>query len=173
MGISPHHSDGSKSCPLIFETFEVPLTPTISLSAVEDGVYDISFAIVGAETWKGQGVVAADAKPTEILLKPGSDLRYKIIAPEGAVLYPAVLLKDGKSMTDRFDFNSDNYEGLPCGNYVLHVPSSAEGWRNRNLEDVKVGPDEIPWRERDIPFTISDGSPAIIDLGQIRLERLP
>ena len=139
---------------------------------MEDGVYDISFAIVGAETWEGQGVVAADARPTEILLKPGSGLRYKVTAPESAVPYPPVLLKDGKSMKDRFDFSTESYEGLPCGNYVLHIPTSAEGWRERNLEAVKAGPDEIPWRERDVPFTIDHGSPATIDLGEIRLEPL-
>lgn len=79
-------------------------------------------------------------------LPPGRDLHLAVINPDGEqIRYGWETLKDGKPIEIRPDYDKGDYHNLPCGDYVLSVA------------------------ERNIPFTISAGSPAVIDLGEIRL----
>ena len=57
------------------------------------------------------------------------------------------------------------FRGLPCGDYVLHIPSSAD-LHSRD----KLFVDAVNYTGRQIPFRISDNSPPLIDLGTIRLD---
>ncbi|HEX8281377.1 MAG TPA: hypothetical protein VF551_08370, partial [Chthoniobacterales bacterium] len=64
----------------------------------------------------------------------------------------------------------NTYRGLPPGNYAIHVSGADEF--PEYIGTPEAGGRDVPYRSRDIAFTVLENSPPLIDLGEIKLERL-
>jgi hypothetical protein len=148
---------------------EISGEPSITVPNVQHGLYDVWIAVTGAEMWHQIVEVTPSMAPIEAILKPGSDIRFSVVGPNGEMPYWGQLTKDGQPFKPQFD-RDGGYRFLPCGNYVLVLPGS-EALDQRELNrGVKRGPDEVAFAGKQVPFAIMKGSPPVIDLGQIRLE---
>ena len=58
---------------------------------------------------------------------------------------------------------NDIFRGLPYGDYVLHIPGSAD-----SKDPFFI--DAVNYAGREIPFTIPENSPPLVDLGTVRLD---
>lgn len=163
-----HSQTGSS---LFRQENQVIATPSVRLPAVGAGKYYLYIGVPGAEIWRDTVVVGPNPSRIEATLKPASDLRFKIITPDGQRTTWASLLKDGREIEPQRDSRDNTYRALPCGNYTLRIPPSDFFERQRPELKTKRGPDEIPWKARDVAFKVEKGSPTLIDLGEIRLER--
>jgi hypothetical protein len=151
--------------------FEAAVKGPVVLPLLQSGTYLLEIEMLGAARWS-QAVELSPANP-EITasLQPGSDVHFNVSGTaEDKVFATSTLLKDGNEFETSFDDKSRTYKSLPCGNYVLHIPSSDEIRENSMMESYQAGPDEVAYLGRDVAFTISEGSSATIDLGEIHLE---
>ena len=153
--------------------FEMPVGSSIILPNIQHGTYDLSITLPGAKRWQGIAAVGPEAPPTEVELKPGSDLHYEIVMPDGTHQFGASLFKDGEEVNGDPDFQTHTYRGLACGNYVLRISGSQPMEKDPVGRSIQRGPDEISFAGREVAFTIKPGSPALIDLGEIQLRALP
>jgi hypothetical protein len=152
---------------------EVPTRPSIRLPMVQPAKYDVAIRVAGAETWLGD--VEVGPGPTKLFatLKPGSDVHFVIVDPQGRRTIFGQLWKDGKKVENEPDYRSDTYRSLPCGKYVIRIPGNERRDQPEGTHKLTRGPDEVLYAAREVPFTIEKGSPALIELGQIHLEPLP
>lgn len=167
------HSENEMSEPYLssWNKHDVAADPLITLPNVQHGLYDVWIAVTGAEMWHQIIEVIPRMHPIEAVLKPGSDVRFSVVGPYGEMPHLGRLIRDGQPFKPQFDRDS-GYRFLSCGNYILVLPGS-EVLDGRELKrGVARGPDEVPFSGKQVPFTIAKGSPAVIDLGQIRLEAL-
>ena len=97
------------------------------------------------------------AEPSPIKLEPGADVKIKLHKPDDVRRVMCELYREGEKVSLE---RAPDYEwkGLPLGRYRLSISSGGE---QPSFEAV------------DIPFTIDENSPAVIDLGEIRLKALP
>jgi hypothetical protein len=156
---------------LFREVNEMSATPSIRFSAIEEGKYHVWIGVRGAEIWHQTLTVGPRNTKVEAMLSPGSDLRFEIVLPDGQRRNWALLLKDGKEVEALQDTRNCNYHALPYGKYVLRIVGSDADDKYRVDKKLTRGPDEIPYKGRDIPFAVEKGSPALIDLGEIHLEK--
>lgn len=152
--------------------FVVATQPTVLLPLVQEGAYDVLIGVAGAEIWQGIMTVGAGTTRVEASLKPGSDVRFAIATPDGQRRAWAPLFQDGKEVNARMDWQTGSYRALPCGSYVLRIPGTDQPDDDRGGRKLKRGPEEVTYSGRDIAFTVEEGSPAVIDLAEIRLESL-
>jgi hypothetical protein len=68
------------------------------------------------------------------------------------------------------DSRIDGYRALPCGKYILRILGSEPFADNGREKKLVQGPDEVPYKGRDVAFTVEKGSPTTIDLGDILLQ---
>jgi hypothetical protein len=162
-----HSQTGSS---LFREDNEMSATPSIRLPAVKEGKYRVWIGVPGSEIWRETISVGSKGTRVEAKLNPGSDLRFRIITPNGQRTTWASLFKGGREMNANTDSQDNTYQALPCGHYVLRIPPSDYFERERPDLKTKRGPDEIPYKGREVSFTVEKGSPTVIDLGEIRLE---
>jgi hypothetical protein len=111
-------------------------------------------------------MVRPDAEPVEVELKPGSDVHVKIVTPTGEETGAGELIKNGRVLDVWPDYKTQTYRALGLGNYVLRIYGT-DHWKRPG---DRRGPDEVEYLGRDVPFTISESSPAVIDLGVIHLD---
>jgi hypothetical protein len=163
-------SDTQTGSTLFREKSEIGATPSIRLAAVQKGKYQVWIGVPGAEIWRDTVVVGPTGTKVEAKLKPGSDLRFQIFAPNGQRVTWVSLLQNGEEVKAQRETTDREYRALPCGSYVLRIQPSDFFERERPELKTKRGPDQKPYKGRDISFTIEKGSPAVIDLGEIRLE---
>lgn len=169
--LRPHRSD--EEAQLLGEYFqakETTIQGSVVISSVENGTYDIWLSVEGAAIWRGAVVVRPSGTVVDAALKPGSDLRFDVVMPDGRHSNWAPIFKEGKALNIKPDFHSGVYRGLACGKYQLRIPSSDWILEYRAKEKIRAGPDEIAFAGREVPFTIEPGSPAVIDLGEIHLD---
>jgi hypothetical protein len=151
------------------ETVPISAESIMVFPALECGTYDVWITLPGSDVWHGVVEVSGDGAPVDVRLKPGSDVRFEIVGPEGRSAF-AQLIKDGKPVDAEPDHRDRHlYRALPCGNYVLHIAGNEPTKQIYGGRTFKPGPDEIGYAGRDIAFMIRDGSPALIDLGKIEL----
>jgi hypothetical protein len=152
-------------------TIEAMADGPIVLPLLQSGTYTLEVELSGAARWIQKVELTPAAPQVPVQLQPGSDVHVTVTGPGIAEDFSAFhLLKNGNEFESPFDDKSRSFKGLPCGNYVLHIPSTEELRRDDVMESYEAGPDEIPHVGRDIAFTIVEGSPATIDLGEIHLE---
>lgn len=152
--------------------YEVPAQPSIYLPAVQDGAYDVFIGAAGAEVWHGTARVGPGASSIQAALKPGSDVRFEIVAPDGSRTFRADIFKDGKKIEVWPDYETRSYRALPRGQYEICIRGSDWFDEYRQSQKLKRGPDEVSYAGREVSFEITEASPAIIDLGEIHLEAI-
>jgi hypothetical protein len=149
---------------------EVFAQPSILLPALQDGAYDVFIGAAGAEVWRGIARVGPGSSKINATLKPGSEVRFAVVTPDNSPLSRASIFKDGKELEVQPDYETHGYRGLPCGHYEICILGSELFDQYRQSMKLKRGPDEISYPGKTIFFEITAGSPAIIDLGEIKLE---
>lgn len=152
---------------------EVPSRPSIRLPRIQTGKYEVAIRVPGAETWIGEVEVGPGPAKLFATLKPGSDVHFVLLDPLGRRTVSGQLWKDGKKIETEPDYRSNIYRSLPCGNYLLRIAGNDLSNQSKGAQNLKPGPDEVSYAGRDIPFTIEKGSPALIELGEIRLDSMP
>ena len=165
-----HSQTGSS---LFREGNKISVNRSIRLPAIADGKYEVWIGVRGAEVWHQAVTVGPKDTKVDATLHAGSDLRFEVLLPDGRRTAWGRLLKDGAEFEAYFDSRTYSYHALPCGKYVLRIPGSDPAGEVRDDKKIKRGPDEIPYQGRDISFTVEKGSPALIDLGEIHLEKAP
>ena len=150
---------------------EFPVEHPVQFS-MQKGTYKLEVLLTGMEKSKQEFTVEPqDTSRVNVDLRPGGDLRFLIIRPDGQRGAKSDLLRDGKELKGddiEFDRKTQAYRGLPCGNYVLHIPSSEGAVSREDGEFLAYAPLQ-GYRGRDVPFTISGDTP-LVDLGEIHLE---
>jgi hypothetical protein len=130
--------------------------------------YDLEINAPGAETFATTLNVGSGLTDLDVKLKPGADLRFSIVRPDGERRARFSLFRDGKEVDPaKFDSDAWKYRGLPIGDYVLRIPSAAD---IAAREGQDYAPILNPYLGRDIPVHIGSDSPDLIDLGEIQLE---
>jgi hypothetical protein len=153
---------------------DVPIGEPIALPPLQSGTYSLKVEVSGAAQSSQKVELTPNAPQVIAQLEPGSDVRINVTGAGIENFSSFNLLKNGAEFESPFDNKSRTYTGLPEGNYVLHIPSSEELRKSDGiLDNYQPGPDEVPYAGRDIAFTIGEGSPSTIDLGEIHLETLP
>lgn len=137
----------------------------------QDGIYDVWIGATGSEIWHRVVEVGPGARGVDAYLKPGSNLKFSVIVPGLGETSIGRLYRDGKELNSYYPAGEVKY--LPCGSYVLKIPGSGAFERRRGEREIARGPDEVAFNGRDISFTISPGSPPLIDLGEITLDPAP
>ncbi len=150
--------------------FLVKTQPAIALPRVQVGSYDVFIAVSGAEVWHGRVTVGPGTSRVDAHLQPGSDVRFNIVLPNGDRRGWAPLFKDGKQLDLRYDFEKGSYRALACGSYILRIAGSDAADADGGGRKLKRGPDEVPYAGQDVAFTVEQGSPPVIDLGDIVLK---
>ena len=151
---------------------EVAARPAIIVPSVQHGCYEIVVGAPGAQVWHGRVTIAGDNSTVEAYLQPGSDVRFKIVTPNGQRGPWGPLFKDGKQLEPTFDWDTSAYRALPRGSYVMQIAGSDAFDDGRGSRKLKRGPDEVPYSGAQVAFTIDAQSPPVIDLGEIRLQPL-
>ncbi len=150
----------------ISRTFDAPAEQPMSLM-LQPGSYRLEILLAGAERYTH--IVTADARNSsiDVQLRPGADVHVEPVRPDDQRMLGGAYLTKPNSETDLKYCQDQNgiFRGLPCGDYVLHIPSSAD-LHSRD----KLFVDAVNYTGRQIPFRISDNSPPLIDLGTIRLD---
>lgn len=163
----PKHRPLFGHCPSA--RLDVPLKDSIELSSIQPGTYDLNVFVSGAERWHDKITVGPKLRGVNVKLRPGADLHVEIVPPGRSIRrVDFVLLHEGKEIDYQpgFDSETKTYRGLPCGNYSLRVPASRDqAWERF---EGPPGPDEIPYRALDVPFTIAANS-SFVDLGELHL----
>lgn len=153
------------------ESNAVSAQPSIFLPVVQDGIYDVLIGVAGAEVWQGIARVGPGEPKTTAALKAGSDVRFQVVTPDSSSGSRVDIFKEGKE----FDAESSypqGYRALPCGHYEICVSGSEWIDQYRQTQKLKRGPDEVRYAGREVFFEITEGSPAVIDLGEIRLQAI-
>jgi hypothetical protein len=144
--------------------FEASLGTPLHLS-LQRGSYDVKILAPGAAQFEATFDAGPNAPAVKAHLNPGGDVRFEIVRPSGERDVQWWVLQKGKK-TQCAAFTENTCQGLPAGEYALHIPSTAE-WKSiagDYFETVLQ-----PFMGRDIPFTISEEVP-LVDLGEIRLD---
>jgi hypothetical protein len=152
------------------EIDQIVADPTIRLPSVQAGTYGIWIAHAGSEIWKGIVEVGLGMRPIKATLRPGSDVRYTITSPAGTFPGGGGLYRNGIAMKIEPAYRDRVYQFLPVGDYVLNIPGTEIIEEYERTQNVRRGPDEVSWKGRKVAFRIEKGSPAVIDLGDIKLE---
>ena len=101
---------------------------------------------------------------------PVATYASRSLAPDGERKVSYDLRKLGTNAElDYYESENHTFRGLPCGDYVLHIRGSGE-LQSDDPEFADAAPAKMEYAGRDIPFTISENSPPLIDLGKIDLE---
>ena len=110
------------------------------------------------------------AEPSVMKLAPGADIQIQIRKPPELPFVVCEIYREGEQepLTDLRRVQGDIWEGLPVGRYRLHIPSK-QGRTMHGWHSDETAPRFEPI---DIPFTIDENSPALIDLGEVRLKAL-
>ncbi len=150
---------------------EVSAQPAIFLPALQDGDYDVLIGVAGAEIWQGIARVGPGATKINAPLKAGSDVRFEVVTPDSSPGARADLFKDGKEFDAEGSYPR-GYRALPCGHYEISICGSEWIDQYRQTTNLKRGPDEVRYAGHEIFFEVTEGSPAVIDLGEIRLKAI-
>jgi hypothetical protein len=149
--------------------FETPIDQPVRVS-MQCGSYDLVVRAPGTTQFTKQVEVDKNMPPLEVQLEKGSDVHFQVARPDGERHARLRLLKEGRKvdLEKCLDVRTMTFRNMPPGNYVLHFPSSAEV----KSQDAEFGyaPARIEYAEREIPFTLKEDSPPVIDLGTINLE---
>ena len=149
----------------IARTFDAPAEQPISLT-LQPGSYTVEIFLAGAERYTR--IVTADARNSsiDVQLRPGVDVHVEPVRPDDQRMLGGAYLTRPNSETDLRYYKDQNgiFRGLPCGDYVLHIPGSADLHRRGLFVDA------VNYTGREIPFRISENSPPLVDLGTIRLD---
>jgi hypothetical protein len=147
---------------------EVPLGAPIVLN-IQSGSYDLEVFAAGAEKFASTFTVDEQSSPVSVRLKPGGDVHFEIVRPDGESGTPFTIISGNQKLATRYyDYGTKTYRGLPAGDYVLHIPSSAE-----NLAESRGGREFTPlhgYAGREVAFTVAGNTSAVLDLGELRLD---
>lgn len=161
---------GTESIPgsLPKSSFTTPITGRILFSQLQEGSYRLKLNLPGAAKFESD-LPSLGSSPFEVKLEPGSDVQFKLVAPKGwrPENLQRGLLRGGKEIQiyEYLNYQTGGLSGLPVGEYVLRIPAGKDQ-RNR-LEEDDSGVENFEAAE--IPFRIDTQSPAILDLGEIKL----
>jgi len=149
----------------IARTFDAPAEQPISLT-LQPGSYTVEILLAGAERYTR--IITADARNSsiDVQLRPGADVHVEPVRPDDQRMLGGAYVTRPNSETDLRYYRDQNgiFRGLPCGDYVLHIPGSADLHRRGLFVDA------VNYTGREIPFRISENSPPLVDLGTIRLD---
>jgi len=156
---------------------QFPLVPsdTCVFPRLGDGHYILTIQIPGRARWESEEIVMDQDREQVIHLKPGADMRFKIIAPGGELADNQVVyqLKGSKDFSQRtyISYQTGSFKGLPEGKYKLKILSSKEKrasmWGYQNTAPKHCS-SQFDYSGKEIPFIISKDLP-LVDLGTIRL----
>ena len=153
---------------------EVPLNnfmvaiDTRTSFSMQKGRYDMEILAPGSARYRAPFDVIAPETTVHVILSPGADVHFETVRPDGERETSSEFLSAGKKIPPgaiEFDYETNTYRGLPVGDYVLHIKSSAEeaAWRGDDFAPIQ------PYSGKDIPFRITADTP-LIELGEIRLD---
>jgi hypothetical protein len=162
----------------------VPVTPKVVFPHIGPGRYEVTLFVPGSALWKSEAIELSDTPiGLDVKLEPGADLHCEVDSPGGdaADKPPLVNLKSGARdfRYPYYDYRTHCYRGLPSGEYELKVSSSKERaemfgryGRGRSGKEIQIEP--VPYDGFTRTIVVDDKSPALIDLGTIRLTpRIP
>jgi len=138
---------------------------------VQKGEYTMTAKATGAATWESTVQISKESPLISVPLRPGSDVHLMVFKPGGQQAHGEMLFHNGQVFRNWRD-EKGMYRGLPPGDYLIHIPSSKEGREIFLGAADEAGPDEVDYAGRDMAVTVSEGSPPLIDLGDVRLEAL-
>lgn len=159
----------------IKEVFEFPMKFQKNMKC------SFSAYIPGSTTWHSSLLdIVQDSIVIEAYLENGTNITFIIDAPGGKEADNWVLFdleKIGNSKWDNFwnyNYSIQGYESLPIGEYNLIISSSSEKkskyQRSENECSEQIIAEYPDYKGKIISFTILKDSPAVIDLGIIKLE---
>ncbi|MCP4873325.1 MAG: hypothetical protein GY898_31935 [Proteobacteria bacterium] len=156
----------------------VPAADLIELPNVMPGAYTLAVAMPGAARWAQEIEVGGDTTVT-VKLEPSADLRFGCAAPGPQPTCPdlgwtLVQITDGgerviEPLAHPFSqLHPLKRDGLPYGRYEVRMPPSSNhgGFVGGALGRLHTN---HPWEALVVPFEIGPGSPAVIDLGTLKL----
>ncbi len=139
---------------------ELPLTNKVVFSSLQRGRYSVQLVIPGAALWESE-LIELTEQPAEVTagLQPGADVKLQVVGvtSNAEVKLSYTLEQPGRLQRfyERREYRTGIWRGLPLGSYRIRIYSSAE---------FPVNEDE------DCSFTITQATPALLDLGVIRLQ---
>jgi hypothetical protein len=157
--------------PFLYARLPVP-ADLDSLTRVNVALHSVELKIYGTRQMlddadrKATVVASTVNSSVEVQLRPGGDVHVEVVRPDGQRIPGDYLTKpNSKIELEYYQDENSTFRGLPCGDYVLHIRGSAE----RESQDPQFV-DAVEYAGREIPFTISENSPSLIDLGEIHLD---
>jgi len=165
--------DGSEGGPVteridhrIARTFDAPAEKPISLM-LQPWDYKLEILFPGAERYVRMVAVDARNPSVNAQLRPGADVRVEAFRSDDPQIIRGSYVTRPNSETKLNYYQDQNgiFRGLPYGDYVLHIPGSAD-----LLSRFGLVVDAVDYTSRQIPFKIAENSPPLIDLGTIRLD---
>jgi hypothetical protein len=150
----------------IARTFDSPVEQAISL-LLQPGSYKVEILLPGAERYIRTVTIDGRNPSVDAQLRPGGDVHVEPVRPDEQRMLGGSYVTRPNSETDLryYQDQTGTFRGLPCGDYVLHIPRSADLHSRHHLFV-----DAVSYTGRQIPFRISENSPPLIDLGTIRLD---
>jgi hypothetical protein len=148
----------------IWRTFDAPAEQPISLM-LQPGGYELEILLPGAERYARMVAVDARSPSVDAQLRPGADVRVEAVRSDDQQIMGGSYVTGPNSEAKLNYYQDENgtFRGLPYGDYVLHIPGSAH-----SRDPVFI--DAVNYAGREIPFTIPENSPPLVELGTIRLD---
>ncbi|MFV0414792.1 MAG: hypothetical protein ACK5NG_00330 [Chthoniobacterales bacterium] len=150
--------------------FALPVSEKLNFLQISPGVYRMEIRIPGCITWKGNLTVKKDTAEEEITFGRASDVIVKTEPPQGwhsSAILPELWQKEKRVSAD-WDYEKRRFRGVPPGDYEIRIPSSKEV--RKRIHGLL--PDSPEFSGTNIPLTVQDDSPNIIDLKQISLQTI-
>jgi len=130
----------------------MPYAPTLTLPNLQPGKYRISVRLPRA-AYAWMDIDHPQTEPPVMKLEPGADVKMKVRKPTDWRFIDRIYREGEDTSVDPWS----TWTGLPVGRYRLRISPC----------------DEPPQFEAiEIPFTIDENSPAVIDLGEVVLKTL-
>jgi ubiquitin len=146
----------------IARSFDAPTEQALSLM-LQPGSYELEILFPGAERYTRIITVDGRNPSVDAQLRPGTDVHFLAVRPDDQRMRGYLTKPNSEMHLSYYQDKHDIFRGLPCGDYVLHIPGSAH-----SRDPVFI--DAVNYAGREIPFTIPENSSPLVDLGTIRLD---
>jgi hypothetical protein len=130
---------------------------------LQPGSYELEILFPGAERYTRIITVDGRNPSVDAQLRPGTDVHFLAVRPDDQRMRGYLTKPNSEIHLSYYQDKHDIFRGLPCGDYVLHIPGSAH-----SRDPVFI--DAVNYAGREIPFTIPENSSPLVDLGTIRLD---
>jgi hypothetical protein len=152
----------------------VPFTDSLTFEGLQIETYQLTIFAEGAAYQEIPRLALGKTGSIRLIkLEPGRSVKAKILTPAGqdlTLISNCTLLQDGETVPLHYATDLRQADGLPLGKYHLHLPSTAEQEEARRKKKLVFYPAEDRHEGWDLDFELTAESPAVVDLGEIRLK---